>query len=126
WGPAGLDRRGQHDALNLGAAGGTKDAKCTVARRDDEFVRVARGVDANRSRDMEYIVATRDGSVPARVACKIGGSEGQSVAWIDLCGNSRANRQRFVQAAHRRANGIATLQQLNDGPAPDKAGSASY
>jgi len=65
-GPAGLDRRGHHDALNLGATGSSKDAKGAVTRWDDQVVGVARRIDANRGGDMKHIVATRDGRCPTR------------------------------------------------------------
>jgi hypothetical protein len=55
-------------ALNLGATGGAKDAKCAIAGRDDQYVRVARNVMAERRSDMEHIVATRDCGVPSCVA----------------------------------------------------------
>jgi hypothetical protein len=57
-----------------------------------QYVRVARNVMADRRSDMEYIIAIRDGSVPSRIACEIGGSEGQPFAGVDVSGNPRANR----------------------------------
>jgi hypothetical protein len=75
---------------------------------------------------MEYIVAPRDGSIPSCVACEIGHEKRQLVGGLVLRGNPCANSWLFVQAAHGAANGIATLQQLNESPAPDRAGSASY
>ena len=74
---------------------------------------------------MKHIVATRDGVRPSAVILKISGEETQPVARIRAAFLEHGAHIGFaLQMTHRRAHLMAGGQELQNGVAADKPGSA--
>jgi hypothetical protein len=119
--------RGEHHALDARAARGAQHTERAFARGHDQLVLVLGYARRKRRRHVQHVVAAGGRLRPARIACQIGGDEGQTIARFGAAlPEHGAHLALAPKVAHGGPHPMARGQELKDGVAADEARTAGY